>query len=40
MSTQYKDERKCMICGEPVSASKLPQHIAAEHADDATGGRA
>lgn len=40
MSTQYADERPCIVCGEPISASKLPEHIAEEHSDDASEGSA
>ncbi|WP_275039569.1 hypothetical protein [Natrinema versiforme] len=25
--TQYKDERPCIVCGEPISASKQAEHL-------------
>ena len=39
MSTepQYKDERPCIVCGEPISASKQAQHIR-EDCEGATDG--
>ena len=37
MSAGPKDERPCIVCGEPISASRQAFHIAAEHSEDATG---